>query len=448
MARQIRIVGTTLLVDAATVMADAEVAFDTGTGRVTYVGRTRPTNGPAAGEIVDGRDRLVAPGLVNSHGHAAMTLLRGASDDADFPTWLQAVRGLEVAMTHADIRAGLALAMVEMIRSGTVGFCDMYLWDELLLGDVVAAGLRVNAATAIFGADAVGYPGATDETGAQVLARTSGLAAAFRGEPTVRVSYGPHAFYTAGDDLVAEVAARSARNGLDVHIHLSETRAEVDASLAGTGRTPIGRAADAGLLDRRLLVAHAVHPVGDDVRLLARPGVTVAHNPVSNLKLGAGIAPLVDYLAAGVRVGLGTDSAASNNSLDLFEELKLATLLPRGRAQDPAALSGASSWRMATTGGASALHPDLSGRLKVGEPADLLMIRTDRAAAVPLGDPVALLTFATTGAAVTDVFVAGRGLLRAGRLTTLDEVAVRADAADRAARLRSAAHPGRNGRDT
>lgn len=443
MAQQTRIVGTTVVVDAASVVTDAEIAFDASTGRVNYLGPARPTTGPGVADIVDGRDRIVAPGLVNTHGHAAMSLLRGASDDADFPGWLAAVRGLEVGMTHADIRAGLALAMVEMIRSGTVGFCDMYLWDETLLGDVVTAGLRVNAATAIFGPDAVGYPAATTETGADVLDRTAALAAAFRGEETVRVSYGPHAFYTAGDELIADVARRSSREGLDVHVHLSETRAEVDASLADTGQSPIGRAAGAGLTDGRLLVAHAVHPVGDDVDLLTRPGVTVAHNPVSNLKLGAGIAPLADYLAAGVRVGLGTDSAASNNSLDLFEELKLAALLPRGIARDPAAVSGATCWRMATTGGAAALHPALTGRLAVGEPADLMMVRTDRAAGVPLGDPVALLTFATTGAAVTDLFVAGRGLLRSGRLTTLDEAGIRADAARRVARLRTTGHPDR-----
>lgn len=430
---EIRVVGATVLVDADTVHVDSEIAFDRSTGRITHVGPPRDPGRP--GEVVDGRDRLVAPGLVNTHGHAAMSLLRGASDDADFPSWLGAVRSLEVGMSHADVRAGLALAMVEMIRTGTVGFCDMYLWDEILLGDVVAAGLRVNAATAIFGADAVGYPGATPETGTQVLARTADLAAAFRGEPTVRVSYGPHAFYTAGDGLVAEIAARSARDGLDVHIHLSETRAEVDASLTETARTPIGRARDIGLLERRVLVAHAVHPVGDDVELLRRPGVTVAHNPVSNLKLGAGIAPLAEYVGAGVRVGLGTDSAASNNSLDLFEEVKLAALLPRGRALDPAALSGHTAWRLATSGGAGALHPELTGRLAVGEPADLMLVATDRASATPLGDPVSALVFATTGATVTDVFVAGRGLLRAGRLTTMDEVAVRREAAERAPRL-------------
>ena len=445
MPGQVRIVDTTVLIDAGAALTGAELAFDRGTGRITYVGPARRPSGPAADEVIDGRHRLIAPGLVNAHGHAAMTMLRGACDDADLPTWLAAVRGLEVGLTHADIRAGLALAMVEMIRSGTVGFCDMYLWDETLLGDVVAAGLRINAAAAIFGADVVGYPGAIDETGTQVLERTVHLAAAFRGEPTVRVSYGPHAFYTTGDELVAQVATRSARDGLDVHIHLSETRAEVDTSVSATGRTPIARAADAGLLDRRVVVAHGVHPVDDDLRLLAEPGVTVAHNPVSNLKLGAGIAPVADYLAAGVRLGLGTDSAASNNSLDLFEELKLAALLPRGTARDPSLVSGVAAWEMATSGAAPALHPELTGRLAVGEQADLMVVDTARAAAVPIVDPVSLLVFATTGTAVTDLFVAGRALLRSGRLTTLDEAAVRADAAARAARLRAAAGPDRPG---
>ncbi len=329
---EIRIVGLTIVPRAGQVLLDAEIAFSCVSGRITHVGSVRGPLGP--GDI-DGAGRLAIPGLINAHTHSAMTLLRGYSDDVPLHRWLSHIRAFELRLTMADIKAGLRLALAEMLRGGTVGFMDMFAWDSALLGMVSAAGMRVSAAPAVFGYQAVAFPKADPATGADMLTRTAALAAEFAGDPLIGVAYGLHAPYTCPPEMIADVARRSANDGIGVHIHLSETAFEVTESIRKFGVSPVRHVADLGLLDGRVHVAHAVHPRDGDVELLRRPGVTVAHNPVSNLKLGAGIAPLTDYLGAGVRLALGTDSVASNNTLDMFEEIKTGTLLQRGLAVDP-----------------------------------------------------------------------------------------------------------------
>ena len=426
-------VGATIVADAGRVLRDAEIAYSPATGRVTYLG---PVRGPAGPADLPGAGRLVLPGLVNAHTHAGMSLLRGYSDDEPLDRWLGHIRAFELRLTRDDIRAGLLLSMAEMIRSGTVAFVDMYLWDAGLLGDVRTAGLRVLAATAVFGYDAVAYPTATPETGARVLDRTPALAAEFAGDELVQVAFGPHAPYTCGPDLMADVARRAATHDLPVHIHLAETAGEVQDSLDRVGCSPIALAHRAGLDAGRLHVAHAVHPHDDaDLDLLAGPAVTVAHCPVSNLKLGAGVAPVPDFLARGVTTGLGTDSMASNNSADLFEEIKTAALVARGVRRDPTAVLATDALTMATRGGSRAFGGRLTGRLAVGEPADLVLVDVTAPHATPMPDPVAHLGYSARGADVTDVVVAGRRLMAGGRLTTLDEEAIRADAARRVARI-------------
>ena len=347
MTAEVRIVGATVVagprpdagrsggssVASLPVVPNAELALSPDTGLITYLG---PVRGPAGPADIDGTDRLVAPGLINAHTHAGMSLLRGHRDDEPLEQWLTGVRAFELRMTRGDIRAGLLLSMAEMIRSGTVGFADMYLWDSGLLADVHAAGLRVMAAPAVFGYDAVGYPAASPMTGREVLDGTPALAAEFTGDELITVGFGPHAPYSCGPELLADVAGRMAATGLGSHIHLSETAVEVRNSLDANGCSPVALTAQLGLFEGRVHVAHAVHPQDGDAVLLATPGVTVSYNPVSNLKLGAGIAPVASYLQAGVRLGLGTDSMASNNTADLFEEIKFGALLQRGAHQDAA----------------------------------------------------------------------------------------------------------------
>ncbi len=434
MTDEVRVVGALVLRSTGAGGRLEEVAFSPTTGLLTYLG---PDRGPVGEGDIDGTGRVLAPGLVNAHTHAAMTLLRGHSDDAPLAEWLAHIRAFELRMTYDDIRAGLALALVEMLRAGTVGFVDMHLWDSELLGLVVGSGMRVRAAPAIFGNAAVGYPLASPATGAEVLAGTPALAAEFAGEPRVRVSYGPHAFYSAGVELMREVADRASADGLGIHTHLSETSGEVEDSIADHGRSPIRLAADVGMLAPSTHVAHAVHPRPGDVELLARSSATVSHNPISNLKLGAGIAPVREYAHAGVRLALGTDSMASNNSADLFEEIKVGTLLQRGIACDPTGWSAADMLGMATEGGAAALDQGLSGRLEVGGAADFMLLDATSAAATPLTDALSFLGYAAHGGDVTDVVIAGRRVVGDRRITTLDEDAILAEAAERVSRIRS-----------
>ena len=429
----VRIVGATIVPAVGRILHDAEIAFSSNFGRVTYVGAVRGPLGP--GDL-DGTGRLVIPGLVNAHTHSAMTLLRGYSDDVPLHTWLTHVRAFELRLTAADIRAGLRLALAEMLRGGTVGFIDMFAWDADLLGIVAEAGMRVSAAPAVFGYDAVAFPNADPSPGSDMLTRTASLAAQFAGEPLITVAYGLHAPYTCPPELIADVARRSDRDGTGVHIHLSETTTEVERSIRKFGATPIRQVADLGLLNGRVHVAHAVHPREGDVELLGAPGVTVSHNPVSNLKLGAGVAPVRSYLDAGIRLGLGTDSVASNNTLDMFEEIKMGTLMQRGIAVDPSVIAGADLFQMATAGGAAALDPSLSGVLDVGEAADLTVLDVTGTTATPFTDAMSFVAYAARGTDVTDVFVAGRCLVADRRVTVIDETAARAEVDERAARIR------------
>ncbi|WP_226345412.1 amidohydrolase family protein [Agilicoccus flavus] len=405
---------------AGTVLADGEVAWDA-VGTLTYVG---PARGPAGAGDVDATGCVVLPGLVNAHTHSGMSMLRGYSDDCDLQTWLGHVRDFEVGMSARDVASGLRLALLEMVTTGTTAFADMYHWDADLLAIVADAGLRVVAAPAVFDYDDVGYPGAAGPDGTGVLAATEDLAREFAGDDHVRLAFGPHAPYTCSPELYADVARRAARLGIGVHTHLSETRHEVDVCRERFGVTPIAHVERLGLFEVPVHVAHAVHATPEDVAILAARGASVSHNPVSNLKLGAGVAPLVALRDAGVPLALGTDSAASNNTLDLFEEIKTAPLLQRGVAASPDVVLGSEALAWATTGGARALGFDRAGALEVGKWADVVVVRADGPAATPLYDPVSFLAFAARGSDVRDVVVGGRTLVRDGRALTLDEDAI------------------------
>jgi 5-methylthioadenosine/S-adenosylhomocysteine deaminase len=433
-----RIVGTTVLAEPGVVLPDSEIEFDA--NGISYLGKIR---GPAGVGDLDGSSSVAIPGLVNAHTHSPMTLLRGYSDDVPLHTWLTHMREFELQMTADDLLAGIRLAMVEMLRTGTIGFVDMFAWDETQLAAVADAGMRTNACFSVFGYESVAFPGADSRTGAEVLDDTPALAAAFAGHPLITVSYGLHAPYTCSPELIHDVANRAISAGIPVQIHLSETRREVDAALSEFGMSPIQHVARLGLFDTGLHVAHAVHPLHaaadgkqGDFELLSNPAVTVSHNPVSNLKLGAGIAPTPQYQQAGVNLALGTDSVASNNSLDLFEELKTGSILQRGLAEDPSVLYGGDVFRWATQGGAKALRGSASGRLAVGEPADIVLLDTAGDSGTPLNNEESFVYYTARGTDVTDVFIAGRQVVGNRRVLTLDEDAVRADVRERVLRIK------------
>lgn len=416
------------------VVDDAELAIDPD-GRIAYAGPARI--GSAVTHELGGH--VLMPGLVNGHTHSAMTLLRGSSDDDGFMSWLAAVQATEQHLTHDDVAAGLELAMLEMIASGTTAFADMYHWDAELLELVRAAGMRVLAAPAVFTAEAVGFPGVSSMNGAQMLAQTEELAKRYEGDPQVRLAYGPHAPYTCSPEFLREVAERSQRTGIPIHIHVSESAAEVADMTERYGATPGMHLDSVDFFDADVLAAHCVHLTPEEIELFARTGTAVSHNPVSNLKLGCGVAPLPELLAAGVRLTLGTDSVASNNSLDLFEEIKTGTIVHRGVRGDAAAVRAADVLDIATRRGADAIGFPETGALEVGRLADVIALDVTGAGATPHASLVSHLGFAARGTDVRHVFIGGRHVYANGHHITLDadRIIARASAASR--RLRNAA---------
>lgn len=398
-------------------VADAELEFEG--DRIVYAG-SRRTEGPGSAGTNTGTvthdlaGHVLMPGLVNGHTHAGMTLMRGISDDDGFMTWLAAVQQREQGFTRDDIEQGLRLAMREMIATGTVAFADMYYWDEGLIEAVREAGMRVFASPATFAPETVGFPGVSPATGAEVTADTEQLAARYARDPQVLIGYGPHAPYTCPPEFLRDIGERAARLGIPIHTHIAESRAEIETLRERYGATPVEHLEALGLFGARVHAAHCVHLDPRDPEFLADAGASVSHNPVSNLKLGCGVAPLPELVAAGVPLALGTDSAASNNSLDLFEEIKLAALLHRGVREDAATVTAAQVLDIATRGGAAAIGFPESGALEAGRLADVIALDVTGPNAAPhdfARDPEALawhLVFSASGTDVRHVFIGGR----------------------------------------
>ncbi|GIX30648.1 MAG: N-ethylammeline chlorohydrolase [Porticoccaceae bacterium] len=370
---------------------------------------------------------LVTPGLVNAHGHAAMTLLRGVADDLDLDTWLRRhIWPLEARFVDADfVRDGTRLAAAEMIRGGTTCFADQYFFPEEVAAVAREAGLRAQ----------VGFPvievaTAWARDGEACLHRGLELHDALRGDPLLSVAFAPHAVHTVAEPLLERIAVLAAEVDGRIHIHLHETAAEVAAWERRRGERPLATLDRLGLLGETTQCVHMVALDEADLELLAerRPGVV--HCPRSNLKLGSGICPLLSLLERNLAVGLGTDGAASNNSLDLLAEMQLAALLAKGTSGDAAALDAHRALRLATLDGARVLGlAEETGSLEPGKSADLAAFDLSGLAQQPLHHPLSALAYTTTASSrASHVWVAGRALLVDGALTTLDEGEIAASA--------------------
>ncbi|MFI0423441.1 amidohydrolase family protein [Spongiactinospora sp. 9N601] len=368
----------------------------------------------------DGAARVIVPGLVNAHAHSGMAVLRGLGDGLVLEDWLKVVMAAEDTLTEDDMRWSLSLAMCEMIRAGTTAFADMFHWTEPLIDTVIEVGLRVSAAPVVLGEGMTPYSAAGTLGFPAQLDHIERLAARYASEPLVRIAFGPHAVYTCGADVFREVAERAAAGGLGVHVHLSETSHEVTTALAERGETPIATAARTGLLGPSTIIAHATKATADDIRLIRESGATVAHNPQSNLKLGSGIAPVRSFLDAGVPVAIGTDGPASNDSLDLLRDLRLAVSLQRGLAERADVWDSGDALAAATANGAAGIGFTPTTLLP-GDPADLVVLDTSTARAHPVHSTHAFIAWTATAADIRDVYVAGRPLLLNGDLQTLDE---------------------------
>ncbi len=408
--------GRILTMDPANrAVADGAVAIRG--GRIAAVGTAAELSGWTAAEVIDARGGIVMPGLVNTHTHAAMTLFRGLADDIPLMTWLnEHIFPAEAALDAEQVERGALLACAEMILSGTTTFCDMYLFEAAVARAAQKAGMRAVVGEVLFDFPSPSY--GDIENG---FAWTQELIAAFRGDPLITVAVEPHSPYLCRPELLTRAFGLAERHSLPVVIHLSETAGEVETIRRRYGRTPVGHLAALGLLAPNLLACHCVALTEADIGLLQQHGVKVSHNPESNMKLASGIAPVPRLVAAGICVGLGTDGAASNNNLDLFQEMDTAAKLHKGHGLDPSVLDATTVLRMATIDAARALGLDgRTGSLEPGKQAALIILDMRQPHLVPMYHPASHLVYAARGSDVTTVIIDGRCVMRDRRILTFD----------------------------
>lgn len=397
-------------------------------GRIAYLGTQRPAED--WGEEVRG-ELLLIPGLYNSHTHVPMTLLRGYGDDMVLDRWLNdRIFPFEDQLTGEDVYWGSLLGIAEMLASGTVSFTDMYYFCDRIVQAVEESGIKANIGrgTSCFdpGKKFRDLPACADTL--ELLRTVHGTA-----EGRIRVDVSPHSEYTTRPDILADMAALAAEYGVRMHTHLSETRKEQLECVARHGMTPAAVMQAAGVLDQPVTLAHCVWLTEPDMeRLAAAPDLTVAHCVKSNLKLASGVAPVDKLRKKGIRVALGTDSAASNNALDMLEEMRTAALTAKGVSLDPCVLSAPEVLSMATREGALSQGRGDCGDIKEGFRADIVALRMDTIAMTPVHSPVSNLIYAAGRDAVAMTVVDGRVLYREGEFPTIDIERVRYEAGRRA----------------
>jgi len=384
---------------------------------ITYVGEV-PEDLSAYDEVIDVGGNIIMPGLVNTHGHAAMSLLRGYADDLPLQEWLETkMWPLEGQFTSEHVKWGTYLSMIEMLRTGTTCFMDMYDHMDQVAEAVEVSGMRAGLARGVIGLCPVDVQKQKLEEAADFASRWNGKA-----EGRITTMMSPHAPYTCPPDYIKQIVEKAHELDLPIHIHMSESQREVEQNRVDYGLRPPAHLEKLGVFERPTLVAHAVHLTDEEIELLAKYDVKVSHNPISNLKLASGIARVPEMLAAGITVSLGTDSSASNNNLNLFEEIKMAALLHKGVSYNPIVVPAEEALRMGTRYGAEAMFiGKQTGSLEVGKKADIIIVRTNRAHFHPLHDPVSHLVYATSGYDVRDVYVNGKLLVDNGEIKTLDE---------------------------
>jgi len=389
------------------------------------------TTSYTARETVDCSGQAVIPGLVNAHTHLPMVLLRGLADDRRLDVWLLGyMMPVERQFVNPDfVRLGTLLACAEMIRSGVTCFADMYYYEEEIAWAVVEAGLRGLCAQTV-----LKFPSPDAGSFEDSLAASREFIGRWKGHPLVVPAVGPHAPYTCTEEILRACAELAIEYDVPLHIHVSETASEVEDSRREYGMPVVPWIKKQGVLEAKVLAAHCVHIDAGEMRTLRNAGAGVAHNPTSNLKLASGTAPVKQMLEAGLHVGIGTDGAASNNDLDMFEEVRLAALLAKGTSGDPTALPAQQALRLATIEGARALHMgDITGSLEPGKRADLAVVDLSPLHQTPkfaheAGAVYAQLVYVAKSSDVKHVLCNGRWLMRDRHLLTLDEVELAAQA--------------------
>ena len=365
-------------------------------------------------ESVDLPGHALIPGLINAHTHAAMTLMRGLADDLPLMRWLEDhVWPAEAKHVSPQfVRDGTLLACAEMLRGGITCFNDMYFFPEAALEAALSCGMR-----SVHGVIVIEFPSAYASDPADYLRKGLALRDRYRDEPLVSFTLAPHAPYTVSDATFRRIATLAAELDVPVHVHLHETREEIERSRAEQGVRPIERLRRLGLLAPNLIAVHCVHLEADEIRLLAYHGCSVVHCPSSNLKLASGFAPIASLVKEKINVALGTDGAASNNRLDLFQEMRTAALLAKAVAGDAQVVPAHAALRAATLNGAQALGiDDRTGSIVPGKAADLVAVDMRAIELAPCYDPVSHIVYAAGREHVSHVWIAGALLVREGKL--------------------------------
>jgi 5-methylthioadenosine/S-adenosylhomocysteine deaminase len=371
---------------------------------------------------IDAANGLILPGLVNAHTHVPMTLFRGIADDLELVDWLQNhIFPAEAELVDEEfVRWGSRLACLEMLQGGITTFVDMYYFEDVVAEVADACGMR-----AIVGQTLIDFPAPDNKTWKAAVEYMRRFAGRWRDHPRITPAVAPHAPYTVSAEHLIEAHSLAEALELPLLIHLAEDRSEVEQLVQQTGSTPVEYLRGLGVLTDRMLVAHMVWPTEQEIVWLAEHGVGVAHCPQSNMKVAAGIAPVPAMLDAGVAVGLGTDGAASNNDLSLWEEIDTAAKLHKVETLDPTVVSAREALRMATVEGARALGmANRIGTLEEGKRADLIVVRNDGFHQQPWFDPYSLLVYSTKASDVETVVVDGRLVVAGGEVLTLDSRAI------------------------
>jgi 5-methylthioadenosine/S-adenosylhomocysteine deaminase len=383
--------------------------------------------GLTAKETLDATGKLVIPGLINGHTHVPMVLMRGLKDDVTLDDWLRKfifpaeARNVTEDYVHSGARLGLA----EMIRSGTTTFADMYYFEDAIADETKAAGVR-----GVLGETWIDFPVPDNKSVAEMAAYSEKFLKKWQGDPLIHAAVAPHSIYTCSEKTLREAATMARKYHVPILIHVSEMRKEFTDSIEKNGATPVQYLERIELLGPDVLAAHCIWTDYTDMKILAERQVGCVHNPSSNMMLASGVAPVVDQRAAGMRVGLGTDGpAGSNNDLNMMEEMDLAAKLQKTYRVDPRALGAKGALEMATIEGARALHMEKQiGSLETGKKADFVVIGLDAPNAVPMFDVYSQIVYALKASDIQTVVVAGKMLLKNGKLLTVDEPAAIAKA--------------------
>jgi 5-methylthioadenosine/S-adenosylhomocysteine deaminase len=431
------VVGQTIVTMDAndTIIEDGAIAISDGV--IVAIGkREEITDKFSARVTISGDEQIVLPGLVNGHSHAAMTLLRGVADDLALMDWLiNYIFPAEVEFVDAEfVRIGTELACWEMIRGGTTTFVDMYYYGDVVADVVDRCGMRAMVSATVIDQRSPDAENAIDSIrkGSEFIKRWQGK------NSRITPIFGPHANYTLNAEQLQATRAAAIELGVPISIHMSESPFELQYSKDTYGMTSIEMFESIGFFDGPTIAAHVVWPTPAEIAILAEREVGVIHNPTSNMKIASGISPVTDMLNAGVRVGIGTDGAASNNDLDLWEEMRLAALLQKVEQMNPEVLPASTVLRMATSGGATAIGMgDDIGSLEVGKRADLIQVGFNDVHHIPTFDVVSHLVYVTDEQDVETVIVDGKVLMQEGKMLTLDTQRIAKEARELAVKIKA-----------